>query len=80
MYLADHSTRVRHETIYTSLYPMQRGELRTELLATLGRLAKLVFHMRVVKTAVAKFIIWSAFTNDRQKWMTRLLLVTRMAT
>jgi IS30 family transposase len=31
----DHSICVSHETIYTDLYAMPRGELRTELLAVL---------------------------------------------
>jgi len=54
-----------------ALYAMPSGELRTELLLKrLGKCAKLVVRVRVVKTAVAKFLIWSAFTSDRQKWMT----------
>jgi hypothetical protein len=36
----------------------------------IGKCAKLVAHVRVVETAVAKFQTWSAFTNDHQKWMT----------
>ena len=40
MYPDDLSMRVSHETIYTALYAMPRGELRTELLATLGHARK----------------------------------------
>ena len=40
MYPDDLSMRVSHETIYTALYAMPRGELRTELLATLRQARK----------------------------------------
>jgi len=40
MYPNDLSMRVSHETIYTALYAMPRGELRTELLATLRQAHK----------------------------------------
>jgi IS30 family transposase len=42
MFPDDPSMRVSHETIYTALYAMPRGELRTELLSTLrqGRKAR----------------------------------------
>ena len=40
MYPDDLSRRVSHETIYTALYAMPRGELRTELLATLRQARK----------------------------------------
>jgi len=40
MFPDDLSMRVSHETIYTALYAMPRGELRTELLATLRQARK----------------------------------------
>ncbi len=40
MYPDDLTMRVSHETIYTALYVMPRGELRTELLATLRQARK----------------------------------------
>ena len=40
MFPDDLSMRVSHETIYTALYAMPRGELRSELLATLRQARK----------------------------------------
>jgi len=69
MFPDDSSMRASHETIYTALYAMPRGELRTECLPPCGKVVKFVVHAHAVRIAVARFLIWSAFTSGRQRWM-----------
>lgn len=52
--------QVSHETIYTALYAMARGKLRTELIACLRQARKSRRPRAGAKIAGALFLTWSA--------------------
>jgi len=55
----DDMLQVSHESIYTEIYAMPRGELRKELIACLRQSRKSAGHAPVVVTAEARFPTWS---------------------
>ena len=67
MYPNDPSQRASHETIYTALYAMPRGELRRDLIACLRQGNDARTHAHVAQTGVAAFPRCRACTFARRK-------------
>jgi len=63
--LAVPSLQVSQETIYTAIYAMPRGVLRTEVSAGCASVMPNVAHVRVVRIDGGRFPTWSASMTGR---------------
>ena len=71
MQLNDPTLQVSHETIYTALYAMPRGELRTELIACL-RQARKSRRVRALRPPLARSLSEPCSSSHWQKWFMQL--------